>query len=212
MTATQKKIDDELEDNFTNSDMKIDQIKKEYTLKNKYYQIIEKVLPEKEKEILRHIAKYRDKNISILSNPYPLSYPIWGHGESEIIFKSLGIDEDMVTSDILKVTLPPDVPIKKNFTPFPTILILIMKYYIENLQEDKLRMIFYYMGYSMYWSIFSKYFKTYKPREETMIYTVNNLSNKFILKRLGSVDQLIYYSISNCNCLSNHCISREVFK
>ena len=193
-----KKINIEEEDDVVlDSNIKIDNIKKMYTLKNKYYSIIETKMQSIEKTLLRHISRYRDNNISILSSPYPLSYPLWKADDNNIIFNLLGIDEDEFMSDILKVKLPADVPIKKNFTPFPTLMILIMKYYIENLDNVKLNILFYYMAYSMYWSIFSKYFPSYKPREETMTYTINNLSNKFILKKLGSIDGLLYYSVSN---------------
>ena len=173
----------------------IDKIKKEYTILDKFYPSVEKNLPKNEKKLFRYIGKYRDNNIGILGTPYPLNYPVFGTEDREILFKTCDVDEKELKKYNMNAKLLGDVKDKKNFEPFPTLMLLCIKYYLENNQEDKCTILYYYLGYSMYWSVFSKYFKKFLPREETMIYTVNNISNKFILKQVGTVDKLLLYTV-----------------
>ncbi len=175
--------------------LKIDKIKREYTINDKYYPIVEANLAKNERRLIMHIAEYRDKNAHILSSPYLTNYPVFSQADEKIIFTACKVDMIELKRDILKVKLPVGVSVKKNFEPFPTLMILMMKYYMSTKQEKKLRVLYYYMAYSMYWSIFTKYFKVFLPRQGTMIYTIDNLSNKFILKQLRSIDALLFYSV-----------------
>jgi hypothetical protein len=173
---------------------KIDIREKEYTLLTKYYPIVASFLPKTEKILFKHISQYRDKNISILSSPYPILYPLWNTEDANVVFRCTNIDSAELRKDILNVPLPEGVKDKKNFQPFPTTMLFVMRYYLLTKQEEKMKIIYSYMAYSMYWSVFSKQFK-YTPKEEIMVYTINNLSNKFKLKQFSSVDELLYYTI-----------------
>lgn len=176
--------------------IKIDTQDKEYTIRNKYYPLVASFLPKTEKILFKHISQYRDKNIDILSSPYPTKFPTWTPPVDEnIVFKCTNIDDAELRKDILKVKLPEGVDQKKNFQPFPTVMILIMRYYAVTKQEEKLKIMYSYMAYSMYWSIFNRQFKKFLPNEGIMIYTINNLSNKFKLKQFSSMDELLYYII-----------------
>jgi hypothetical protein len=177
--------------------IKIDLQDKSYILRNKYYPYVASFLPKTEMILFKHISQYRDTNITILSSPYPTKYPYWNPATDEtVIFKCTNIDKLELRKDILSVKLPEGVEQKKNFQPFPTAMILIMRYYMLTNQQEKLKVIYSYMAYSMYWSVFNKQFSKYMPREDVMIYTINNLSNKFKLKQFSSVDELLFYIIN----------------
>ena len=47
------------------------QMKEEYTLRDKYFPYVESFLPKTEHVLFKHIAKYDDKNSSIVNSPYP---------------------------------------------------------------------------------------------------------------------------------------------
>jgi len=179
------------------ADLIIDKFEKEFTLLEKYYSIIEKNLPKGEKELFTHIAKYRDKNMQILSSPYLLKYPVFSQVDEKIIFNVCDINMVELKKDSFKVKLHSGISVtaKSNFEPFQILMLMMMRYYIVNKEDKKLRILYYYMAYSMYWSLYTKYFKKFLPREETMIYTIDNLSNKFILKQFRSIDGLLFYSI-----------------
>src|SRR5699024_5837258 len=78
-----------------------------------------------------------------------------------------------------------------NYTSFRALLILIMRYYILNKNKDKLDIISYYMGYSIYWSVWSRQFVKFKPDKNIMRYTINNLSNRFVIKQTGSIENML---------------------
>lgn len=45
--------------------------------------------------------------------------------------------------------------------------------------------------------LFRKKFKKFDPPEDVMKYTVNNMTNKFLLKELGFIDSAVTVSIHN---------------
>ena len=47
--------------------LKIDQLDKTFVFRDKYYDSIKRNLPKNENNLFRHIGKYRDKNVDILS-------------------------------------------------------------------------------------------------------------------------------------------------
>lgn len=175
--------------------LQIDQIERQYTIMEKYYPLVLENLPKNEKKLFRYIAQYRDNNIEILSSPYPLNYPIFSEEDRLVLFDTCKIKLNDLKETISKVPLPKGVKEIKNFEPFQALCILCMKYYLDKKDSTKITMIYYYMAYSMYWTIFKKYYKKFLPREETMVYTVNNMSNKFILKQVGSVDKFLLYTV-----------------
>lgn len=184
--------------------LKIDQFKKEFILRDKYYPILVSNINNNERKLLSHIAKYRDKNAKILSSPYLLAYPVFTREDENILMNSCGIDildmkKTALTVDLLSglasETKERTKSGKQNFDPFQITMILLMRFYVETKQEKKLRSMYYYMAYSMYWSIFTSSFRKFLPREGTMIYTIDNLSNKFILKQFRSIDALLFYGV-----------------
>ena len=171
-----------------------DSKQQDYSIRNKYYPLVASFLPKTEKILFKHISQYRDRNIDILSTPYPIRRPLWTPDDEQILFRCTNIDNRELEKSIREVRLPEGVTEKKNFKPVPTVMLLIMRYYALSKQEEKLKIMYSYMAYSMYWSIFEKYFK-FPPEEAVMVYTINNLSNKYKLKQFSSMDELLYYII-----------------
>lgn len=180
--------------------LKIDELEKVYMLRDKYYPMIEKNLPKNERTLLRHIGKYRDKNMPILSSPYLTNYPVFSQADEKVVFDACGINIVEMKKDTYQTTLLSGkmaTSKKKNFQPIQILLVLIMRYYILTKQQKKLNVIYHYYAYSIYWSVFTSWFRKYLPREGTMIYTIDNLSNKFIIKQLKSLDAMLFYAVDN---------------
>ena len=174
-----------------------------------YFQLVNN-LRRNESKFFRYVSQYRDKNVDVLSTPYMLNYCIFNltGQDAKIVFDCTGIDEREVTKQVteLKKFIKEGAKMRgysspaslfENLTPFRVILTLMMRYYLERGERDKLRIICSYMGYSMFYSTFTKFFK-YGVRNETMIYTINTLTNKHKLKQEGSVDALLTYGIYRC--------------
>ena len=177
--------------------IKIDQRKREFTIRNKYYPFIEQLLPKRQNILLRHIIEYRDANSEILTSPIPVQYPIFKDIDWQIVYKCTGIDEKELQEDILKIDVTGNGDSVKNFTPFRTVLILVMRYYYLNHKQKELDLIYRYYTYSIYWTIFSSFFQKFMPTEDIMSYVINSLTNKSDLKKAGSIDNWLYSDIKN---------------
>lgn len=177
--------------------IKIDMKKREFTLRNKYYPYIEQLLPQRQKALLRHIINYRDKNSEILTSPIPIRYPIFGDTDWEIVYKCTGIDKRELQEDILKIDVTGYGVEVRNFTPFRTTMLLIMRYYYLNKKEKELDLIYRYYTYSIYFTIFHDFFRKFMPQEDVMTYVINSLTNKSDLKKAGSIDNWLFLDMKN---------------
>lgn len=174
-------------------------------LRETYYKTIEDNLsnPIRERKLMEYISKYRDKYIGPLSSPYIYDYTVFTEDDFNIVFMVCGLDKRDVEKTVKSIeyivkdnkTGSNKSIEKKNFTAFNAIMVLVMRYYILKNDKNKLKTITAYYGYSMYWTLFARSFKKFKPNYEVMVYTVNNLTNKYILKQVGSVDGMIQYGM-----------------
>ncbi len=172
--------------------------KKEYTLRDKYFPKVEACLPRTEHLLFRYILKYEDRNSDILNTPYllkSLEFKEFGE-DSDIVFRCVNISRDELHDDIRRVPLPGNLTEKAAFLPLQVLLLMIARYYIMTEQPKKLAVIQYYYGYSIYWKRLNRQFRHYKPGESAggeaaMIYTINECNNKVLLKKLGSLKELL---------------------
>lgn len=176
-------------------------MKEQYTLRDKYYPYVESMLPKTEHLLLRFIMKYEDKHADILNSPYPTEILPFGLNEKgpeyDIIYRSTGINPEELRADIKKVPLPGNLTKEKAaFLPSSVTLYLIIRYYYITKQFDKAEIIYSYYGYSIYWKRFHKSFP-FTMYKSVMIWTVNEMSYRNLLKRLGSVKALITYIVKN---------------
>ena len=177
------------------------QMKEEYTLRDKYFPYVESMLPHTEKILFKHIAKYEDKWGDLLMSPYPTKNIIFGQGEegedNDIIFRCTGIDRLELKKDIQALPLPGNLKTQKAaFQPLQIVMYFIIRYYIFTKQPKKAQIIYPYYGYSIYWKRWGKSFP-YPPNEEIMIYAINNMSYRNLIKKLGSVKALLEYIVSH---------------
>lgn len=172
-----------------------------FFLKDAFYERVCTSLkdPKNERELFAYIANFRNKNINTLSSPYITNIIVFNTvGEdANIVFKCCGVEKAEVES-VLKTALKA-IKLDKtktgdqasNITAMRAILIMAMAFYYKD--KDKLKILSMYYSYSFYYSVFTVFFGSRdRINMECMEYTVNNLSNKFILKREGSLDGLLY--------------------
>lgn len=150
-----------------------------------------------DKALFKHIGEYRNKNIAILSSPYPTTNMLFRMGgdgmngaDADIVFKSCGIDKNELHDVIEKAKkeLLLDL-VGKNVTPFSVALILAMAHYYHD--KVRLRLLCLYYVYGFYWSVFKKYFPKFDPNPEVMKYTIDEINNKFHLKKYGSIEKML---------------------
>lgn len=173
-----------------------------------FYARVVKGLKANDARLFRFISSYRDRYSDILSNPYPLNYMLFVPSDMKVAYEVTGISEAELDEKIkeLKKFIKENAkntkaykeagvtPDFQNVTSFRVLLILIIKYYMDTKQKDKVRECCAYLAYSLYYSVFTNAFRT-PPRKETMAYTVETMTNKFKLKQCNNMDELMTYSI-----------------
>ena len=153
--------------------------------------------PSNDRALFKHIGEYRNKNIEILSSPYPTTNMIFlmgGDGmngaDADIVFKSCGVDKEEMhrVIEASKKELFLDL-VGKNVTPFSVTLILAMSHFYKD--KTRLRLLCLYYTYGFYWSVFKKYFPKFDPNPEVMRYTIDDINNKFTIKKVGSLEKML---------------------
>lgn len=179
-------------------EMLIDKIPKTYNITDAHWETLSKNLPKNLNILRRFIGAYRDRNITKLETPYPIDYPPWTKENTAIVYKVTGIDEAEFIQSILKIRGPDEYidPYLKDKGVY-ILLNMIVRWMIINKKEQDLAVLQYYIGYSVYWSVFVRYFKVYKPKPSIMMYTITNMSYKNLLKSLGSVDKWLYNGVKS---------------
>jgi hypothetical protein len=170
-----------------------------FVAKNKMYPIVKDNLNESSKKFIYYIQRYIDKNHDILFSKN-LNQLYWNRGngeDSEIIYKSIGCDEDFI-NNIINESGQTNNNWKTYNKPWNWALVNIIKYYFDNKQEKELSLALLYLSFSMYATLFYKYFR-FAPNENIMDYTVNNLSNRYDLKKLGSLIKVLQKVSMGCH-------------
>lgn len=161
-----------------------------YLMKDNYYTRLEQALPKTEKVLFSYIAKYRDRNIKVLSSPYPDKLNFLMEGEDmKILYKVSNIDKDEMKKDVSKIKLPGNATKKNSLNSDYILFILLIRYYMTRKDYDKLRAITLYFAYCIYGLRFNIQFRPYGANHNVMVYTINNATLKFKLKEYGSIDR-----------------------
>lgn len=172
--------------------------KVEYKIRDKYFPLVESLLPKTEKILFRYIAKYEDRHAEVINSPYIDLLP-FGINESgpdyDIIYKTTGIDVDELRKTMKEVPLPGNLTKEKAaFLPSSVTFLLIIRYYYLTKQFDKVSPIYSYWGYSIYWKRFTKSFKL-GVNKNVMMYTINTMSYRNLIKTKNSLKALLNYIV-----------------
>ena len=172
---------------------------KDILFRSVLYPIVEKALRDKknERKLFMHIAKYRDKNVDILSSPMVLKNMFFTDSDFNIIYEITGIDEEFVDK-LLEIVKPPQgmTYIPDNIIPFRVLLLIMIMYYKLNKKEKEYITLCSYYAYSMYHSIHFKFFRGIPINEDIMRYVTNSLSYKFKLKQTANLDKTLCSTVS----------------
>lgn len=169
-------------------------------LKNALFQkVVTNISIEKnKKELFKYITNFRNKYISILSSPLITKIIPFNHmgDDAKIVYKCCGLTEEEIIPVIEKAKIAVKLDaVGKNVTPFNVIMIMLISHFYED--KPKLKSLLLYYACGMYYLIYSGMFKKFGPDPDTMQYTIDNLSNKFILKKEGSLEKAMVLSLQN---------------
>ena len=196
--AKKNDFDNEFEEDLTKDDLQIDRVDKTYLLLDNFWKTIEENLPRNRSTLVRFIATYRNKNIKLLETPYILDYPRWVPPCINILYQCTGIDQDDFVEAVLTIRGYEgyEDPYLKDKAQY-ILALLIMRWFIMHDYKNERVIMEHYIGYSHYWAVFLRYFPKYRPNPDVMRYTIDEMSYKSNLKRLGSVDKWLQDGVAN---------------
>ncbi len=152
--------------------------------------------PAMQRKLFKYIAEYRDRYIDILSSPLVTTFMFFDHDgpDGDIVFETCGVKKDEVEA-LIKETMKKLYldQVGKNITAFNVVMVMAIAYFYND--PPKRQMLYMYYVYSFYYSIFSKQFRKFNPDPQIMQYTVDNMNNKFTLKKEGSLDAALNASM-----------------
>lgn len=152
--------------------------------------------------LIRIISSYIDRNTEKLSTTGPVKQTTFSNGDKENIYNLFGMNEKSI-----EIIAKKSVELSRGVNtanPFNILMTLIIREcHIKNLMNER-KSCAVYLILSMYPSIFKKYFK-FEPNDRIMAYTINQLSNKYKMKQMGTVLATLIDTVTICdNHYSQH--------
>lgn len=148
------------------------------------YPIVEHNLQKKENvaKLKKVIENYLDKNHDKLATLGPTQKILFSESDKHALYDAVGLEPQQIKSVTKKA---------KNVGwlidgvhPFNSAAALAIRYFKITKNKNMANLTMIYLTLSLYPSIHYKYFK-YSPNEKIMNYTINNLSNKYKIKKTG---------------------------
>lgn len=172
-----------------------------------------KILRSKNK-LINIVKSYMTKSASKLGTRYPLDKIPFLRSDMDILFTACGINKDIVYNAANNITAN-GIDSKNHLIqePFNLMCVIIAHVFLKNdkkllqsiydiakgkyiPEQEKYASIVYliilYLGLHFYSALFIKYWK-YGANESVMDYTVENMSNKFIIRKCQNILEFIQY-------------------
>ena len=143
--------------------------------------------------LLRTIQRYADKWSDLLLSTDMSKRLLFSDSDKNIIYQVTNINEREVKAVIKKATVIKSHWVLAN-NPFYVLSIVIARWFKVNKMDNEMLAVMIYMSYVLYTSTHFKYFK-HLPNKEIMDYTINNLSNRYIIKQKGTIQGAIEHTI-----------------
>jgi hypothetical protein len=141
------------------------------------------------------IRKFMDKNNSVLSDKSPIQRLFFRPENEYIIYPATGLTEKDIKEFLGKNDLIGSTWKILN-KPFIWAMIGAIRYFYINKNKNEFEATIIYLSLFFYSSIQYKYFH-YGAKDTIMDYTINNLSNKFLIKKHGILFKALWETIIN---------------
>lgn len=163
-----------------------------FILRDAFYPTVEKNLANKSqvKEFIKYVVEYRNRNLDQLTRVYPSKVIFFDRNgeDAKIVFRTCGVAEKEITPVIkqAKSAVLLDQMKADALMEFCVMLIMMMKYFYKD--KETLKYCAMYYSYAIWHLVYKKYYSKFIPPEEVVDFTINELDNKYDMKRLGSLD------------------------
>jgi ribosomal protein S18 acetylase RimI-like enzyme len=166
-------------------------IKADKVLLNKIYPIVETCFANKDniKVYKKLISDFFERNMDKLTTPGPEYLIIFGQKDKANYYSLFGITPEEITECMTKVTKSSGSSSDFKYlhgNPFLALLYYILRYFTIHNDVQSVNATIGIFEIDVYWSMFTKYFP-YGVIAPVMNYTIDSLSDKFIIKKAGTI-------------------------
>ena len=169
----------------------------EYTLLNKLYPTVEGNLSNQNnvKKLIKAIQKYADSHSDILNSVDMSQRLIFGDKDKNVIYEVTGLEPSLIAKAVKESPV-----IKSTWriatNPFYISCLLAARFFELNKKKPEMNAVIVYMSYVLYTSSHKSSFP-YVPNKQIMDYTMNNLSNRYLIKQVGTIQGMIEHTVIN---------------
>jgi len=169
----------------------------EYTLLNALYPTLEKNLSEQSnvKKLMLGIKKYADSHSDILLSVDMSQRLLFSERDKNLIYDVTGLEPSVISKAVKESPV-----IKSTWriatNPFYISCLLTARFFELKKKKAEMEAIIVYMSYVLYTSSHKSSFP-YVPNKQIMDYTMNNLSNRYLIKQVGTIQGMIEHTVIN---------------
>lgn len=170
-----------------------------YIIRDELYPVVENTLnnPNMDRKFKQLIGDFIDRNNDKLRTPGPQYLIPFGDKDKEGFYQLFGLNEDDVLKLVMKITSnlgSSDFKYLRN-NPIFWLFFCCIRYYTLKKDSRGLNTVLAMYALSVYPSTFHKYFKHEVSSPGVMAYTIDHLTNKFIIKQKGHIFGALTFSI-----------------
>lgn len=184
-----------------------------YTIKTEITDTYEENILKAKNKIIAVVKQYMNKNSSAYGVRYPLKRIPFLKSDMDILFRAVGIDPKELYDATMKINAN-DIDVGNHLiqNPFNTLCVIITHVFLKHdkpllqkikMAEDKIipdsekykspvYLVAMYLACYFYSKNYMRYWK-YDPTPDVMDYTIEHLSNKYIIKKCSSLMDFIQY-------------------
>ena len=172
-----------------------------YIIKTKLYPIVESVLSTSmgDRKFKDAVGKFIDRNNDKLKTPGPLYMIAFTDIDKAEFFNIFGISPDDVVKLAIEITSTINASDFKYLKQNPVFWLFLccIRYYTIKKDVKGVNTALIIYSLSVYPSIFNKYFKYEVSSPGVMAYTIDSLTDKFIIKKQNHIFGALTFSIQN---------------
>lgn len=180
-----------------------------YYIRDSIYKKVEDTLskPANDKLFKRYVGEFIDRNSTKLHTAGPVYRIVFSDNDKSQFYKLFNVTEDEINVVMAQVTKSINENVEWRLlrnNPIFTLFFCVIRFYAIKKDDNGVRMALAIMALAMYPSMHSKYFK-FQPNEAVMQYTMDNLTNKFTIKKSGHIFGALMESINQCYEFHSKC-------
>lgn len=180
-----------------------------YIIRDSIYKKVEASLsvPANDKMFRRYVGEFIDYNSTRLHTAGPVYRITFSDKEKNKYYKLFNVTEPEISDIIKQVTKVINEQMEWRLlkdNPIFTLFYCVLRYYTLKNDASGIKLSLAILALAMYPSIHYKYFK-FQPNEAIMQYTMDNLTNKFTIKKSGHIFGALMDSITQCYEFHKNC-------